>query len=89
MYIEVPHQLFTNKNTNAMDVVTYVALRIIANNNNECSPSHKQIAIISRLGFSTVKKSVRKLLDNGFLEIEKHRDESGRNFPHTYSFKDL
>lgn len=87
-FLKLSHELITDKAINTYEFRIYVYLMSLYNKEKGCSfPSQETIAAKLSIGLTTVKKSIKKLNDLGYIKIEKQKKKIGHynkysNFKH-------
>lgn len=88
-FFKLSQDLITDTNLSTYDFRVYVYLMSLYNKEKGCSfPSLETIAEKLLIGLTTVKKSIHKLSDLGYLRIEKQNNKIG-NYNKYSSFKHM
>ena len=73
-FLKLDHELITDTAINTYEFRIYVYLMSLYNKEKGCSfPSQETIAAKLSIGLTTVKKSIKKLNDLGYIKIEKQK----------------
>lgn len=88
-FLMLDYQLITDKKITSNEFRIYAYLLSLYNNEEKCSfPSIETIASELNISLSTVKRSIKKLTELGYMKIEKKK--SDRGFYNIYkNFKNL
>lgn len=87
-FLKLSHELITDKAINTYEFRIYVYLMSLYNKEKGCSfPSQETIAEKLSIGLTTVKKSIKRLSNLGYIKIEKQKKKIGHynkysNFKH-------
>lgn len=88
-FLQLAHQLVTDTNITANEFRIYTYLLTLYNDEKKCSyPSLETISNKLNISLTTVKKSIKRLVELGYMKIEKKKTDRG--FYNTYtSFKNM
>ena len=88
-FLQLAHQLVTDTNITANEFRIYTYLLTLYNDEKKCSyPSLETISNKLNISITTVKKSIKRLAELGYMKIEKKKTDRG--FFNTYtSFKNM
>lgn len=88
-FLQLAHQLVTDTNITANEFRIYTYLLTLYNDEKKCSyPSLETISNKLNISITTVKKSIKRLAELGYMKIEKKKTDRG--FYNTYtSFKNM
>ena len=88
-FLQLAHQLVTDTNITANEFRIYTYLLTLYNDEKKCSyPSLETISNKLNISITTVKKSIKRLVELGYMKIEKKKTDRG--FFNTYtSFKNM
>lgn len=88
-FVQISHNLLTDTDITSNEFRIYAYLLSLYNTTKDCSyPSLETISGKLNISLTTVKKSVKKLVDLGYMQIEKKK--TNRGFYNTYkSFKNM
>lgn len=88
-FLKVANELITDKNITSNEFRIYVYLLSLYNENKNCAyPSIETISINTNISVATIKRSIKRLVELGYMIIEKKKGTSG-NFNTYKDFKYL
>ena len=83
-FAAIPKPLLDNQNLIALDTAVYAALDSFANNNGEAWPSLQSIAERAKVSPATVKRSIPRLENAGYIVKQRRRVPGQKEFDSTF-----
>lgn len=89
-FVIVTKMVLTDENLRASDKSIYSVLCMYANNDTlDCFPSKETILKKAGIGDKAFRTSIKRLVDEGYIDIEKRFSEDGRRMSNRYVLLDV
>ena len=86
-FFKVPNDMTTKKKLKPTDVLVYLYLKSYDNPEHQCFPSLSTLSKVSGAAINTIRTSIKRLEDNGYITIQKENNRHYYYFPKEKEFQ--